>query len=108
MHSADQLRLYSDLAKNDSLILHLDATGGLIRRGEYVKRQIFLYSAVIDSPDVETSCISISDCLMEQCRLQNVEIWLRHIRSDVAILQNVNMIHEKSAPIVVVSHFTKR
>ena len=106
LHSSEQLQLYSKLAKGGSLILHVDATGGIIRRAEYVKRQLFLFSAVVDSPNEDTSCVSISDCLMEECRTENAEFWLRRLRNDIARMQQVHLNHDHSVPAVVVVDFS--
>ena len=88
------------------MILHVDATGGIIRRAEYVKRQLFLFSAVVDSPNEDTSCVSISDCLMEECRTENAEFWLRRLRNDIARMQQVHLNHDHSVPAVVVVDFS--
>lgn len=106
LHSADQLELYSKLAKSGSLILHLDATAGLIRRAEYLKRQLYLLSAVVDSPMTELPPISISDCVTEESRVEDVEFWLRKLRCDVSRLQNVHFADESSTPAVVVTDFS--
>lgn len=96
----------SRLAKTGSLILHIDATAGIIRRAEYVKRQLYLFSAVVDCPYEDTSCVSISDCLMEECRSENAEFWLRRLRNDASRMQHIHLNHEQSAPAVVVVDFS--
>ena len=106
LHSADQINLFARLARKGSLILHVDATAGIIRRAEYVKRQVYLFSAVIDSPKEETSCVSISDFLTEECRTENAEFWLRRLCNDVARMQQLHLDHDDSSPAVVVVDFS--
>lgn len=106
MHSYEQLQLYSLLAKAGNLIVHVDATAGIIRRAEYVKRQLYLLSAVVDSSVEQIPCISVSDCITEDCRAEDVEFWLRRLRNDVSRSQHVNFNSENSTPAVVVVDFS--
>lgn len=106
MHSADQLGMYSKLSNAGNLILHVDATAGLIKKAEYVKRQMYLLSAVVDSVHDEVDALSVSDCLTEECRVENVEFWLRKLRCDVARLQGSRFDGVESSPSVVVVDFS--
>ncbi len=106
LHSADQLQLYGKLAKSGSLILHIDATAGIIKRAEYVRKQVYVLSAVVDSPFNEIEAFSVSDCLTEECRVEDTEFWLRKLRCDVARQLGVRMDTTESAPAVVVVDFS--
>ncbi len=88
------------------MVLHLDATAGIIRRAEKIKRQLFLFSAVIEAPYVDIPALSVSDCLMEECRVEDVEFWLRKLRCDVARLQNTRLNNEDSVPAIIVVDFS--
>lgn len=88
------------------MILHMDATAGIIRRSEYIKRQMYLLSAVPDSPFHEVPPLSISDCITDECRVENAEFWLRRLRCDVSRLKNLRLQTEQSIPAVVVVDFS--
>lgn len=98
--------LYSNLAKEGHLILHIDATGGLIKKFEYLKRSAFLLSAVPNSTVEEIKACSVSDCIVEECRVEDVSFWLRRVRCDVARLQGSRFDTAESCPSVVVTDFS--
>lgn len=106
LHSARQLKLYSELAKDNRLILHIDATGGIIKKAQYVKKQMFLFSAVVDDPTGETEAVSVSDFLTEQSLDEDVSFWLKKIRNDVARMENIRFASRSTCPSVAVMDFS--
>lgn len=74
MHSGAQLEHLKSVET-----LHLDATGGLIRKSEYVNRQMFLFSAVSGNSLV---CFPSSEMLSERCRTDDVISWLVMMYTD--------------------------
>lgn len=106
IHSYEQIQLLSRLARSGELRLHIDATGGIIKKAEYVKKQVYLFSAIPDSPFETIPCLSVSDCLLEESRVENVEHWLRKLRNDVSRTQRVHFSHDFTAPNIVIVDFS--
>lgn len=105
LHSADQLQMFADVTKMTS-VLHLDATGSIIKKSEYVRKQLYLMSAVLDSPQKYIPALSLSDCLTEEVRMEDVEFWLRKIRCDISRLHSIRFNTMESAPSVIVMDFS--
>lgn len=79
LHTADQLRL-----ARSADILHIDATGGLVRNSIYTGKNIYQFSIVPASRKEEISCVSVRDFLSERCRVENVAYWLHTFRNGVS------------------------
>lgn len=71
LHTEDQLRL-----AHTADVLHIDATGGIVRNSIYTKRRVYLFSIVPESKIDDMECVSVSDYLSERLRVEDVTYWL--------------------------------
>lgn len=71
LHSANQLRV-----AQRSKILHIDATGGILRKSIYSKKDSYLFSIVPSINDIPLRCVSVSDFVTERCRVEEIVFWL--------------------------------
>ena len=106
LHSFEQLQLYSRLAKEGRLILHIDATGGIIKKSEYTKKTMYLFSAVADAPSEDIPAVSVSDFLTEESTDEHITFWLKKLRNDVARIQHSRLSSQPSSPLVIVTDFS--
>jgi len=106
LHACDQLQLYAKLARKRQLILHVDATGGIVRKTDYMRKQVYLFSAVVDSTKETIPALSISDFLTESSCHENVQMWMQKLKNDTARIQHVRLNTPSTAPCVIVTDFS--
>ena len=81
-----------DRCKNDEgTVLHLDATGNIIRRTLYVNRRILLCSAVLSGTDPQMLVAPVSDCLLGHTRTEDLVTWLTNFKCSYARVTNSSM-----------------
>lgn len=71
LHTEEQLRL-----AHSADVLHIDATGGIVRNSIYTKNKVFLFSIVPASKTDDVECVSVSDYLSERLRVEDITYWL--------------------------------
>lgn len=79
LHTTEQLQV---ARKAD--ILHIDATGGIIKKTIMTGKDILLFSIVPDTSAQEFDCVSVSDFLTERYRTQDLLYWLASVKCDMA------------------------
>lgn len=57
-----------------------------------------MFSAVVDSPVSDIPALSVSDCLAEEVRMEDVDYWLRKLRCDVSRLQGRRLHAKENLP----------
>lgn len=83
LHTTDQLKL----AKKAE-ILHIDATGSVVRPSIYTKHNIYLFSVVPAMLTTDIPTVAVSDFLTERCRVEEIVYWLMSIHCGVNRVTN--------------------
>ena len=96
LHSTQQLQIARQAA-----ILHLDATGGILRKSIYSGKDVYLFSLVPESLGKDLECVAVSDFLTERARVRDVSMWLTHVRCDISLLSNERV--DQSHPYIFVT-----
>ena len=72
-------------------ILHLDATGAIIRQSNNIKNQLMLCSAVVmpdEAINRSNAVQPIADALNERKRFEDISHWLLCLANDLARISN--------------------
>ena len=104
LYTEKQLEIYIERAKQKRLILHLDATGGIIQnKGLHPQnKRVFYYALVVAGcPDEGISSMPLSEHMTNNHTAPNLTFWLLDF-----LLQMYNFKGTKYLPSVIVTDFS--